>query len=68
VGYLIFHPVPAPALGSTMTALAELTQLSLFQPSPATVRREDAPIAVPTLTSSGLLGVPSRGPIGQPIV
>jgi EAL domain-containing protein (putative c-di-GMP-specific phosphodiesterase class I) len=67
-GYLISHPVPAPAMGSTMTALAELTQLSLFQPSPATVRREDAPIAVPTLTSSGLLGVPSRGPIGQPIV
>jgi diguanylate cyclase (GGDEF)-like protein len=67
-GYLISHPVPAPAMGSTMTALAELTQLSLFQPSPAMVRREDAPIAVPTLTSSGMLGVPSRGPIGQPIV
>jgi diguanylate cyclase (GGDEF)-like protein len=67
-GYLISHPVPAPAMGSTMIALAELTQLSLFQPSPAMVRREDAPIAVPTLTSSGMLGVPSRGPIGQPIV
>jgi diguanylate cyclase (GGDEF)-like protein len=67
-GFLISHPVPAPAMGSTMTALAELTQLSLFQPSPAMVRREDAPIAVPTLTSSGMLGIPSRGPIGQPIV
>jgi predicted signal transduction protein with EAL and GGDEF domain len=70
-GFLISHPVPADAMRSTMEALAELADLSVFDPKvdPAT------PEAVPASTDDaafhllggiGGIGAPTSRPLGQP--
>ena len=64
-GFLISHPVPAPAMGSTMTALAELAELSLFRAATAGTDRVDIPVPVPA--GAGMVGMSPRGPIGQPV-
>ncbi|MCB0966917.1 MAG: bifunctional diguanylate cyclase/phosphodiesterase [Ilumatobacter sp.] len=65
-GFLISHPVPAPAMRSTMTALAELAQLSLFQSREPIAEHVDLPIPVPA--GAGMVGMSPRGPIGQPVI
>ncbi|MEQ8439456.1 MAG: bifunctional diguanylate cyclase/phosphodiesterase [Ilumatobacter fluminis] len=65
-GFLISHPVPAPAMGSTMTALAELSELSLFRATTAGTDRVDIPVPVPA--GAGMVGMSPRGPIGQPVI
>jgi len=64
-GFLISHPVPAPAMGSTMSALAELSELSLFRAATAGTDRVDITIPVPA--GAGMVGMSPRGPIGQPV-
>ena len=65
-GFLISHPVPAPAMGSTMSALAELAELSLFRAATEGTDRVDIPVPVPA--GAGMVGMSPRGPIGQPVV
>ena len=63
-GYLISHPVPAPAMGSTMSALAELADLSLFGAATAGTDRVDHPIPA----TASMVGMSPRGPLGQPVI
>lgn len=79
-GYLISHPVPVPAMRSTMSALSELAELSLFDAGRTTTVEPDALVGViedePVAATSsslphvgtGLVGHSTSRPLGQPVL
>ena len=70
-GYLISRPVPPQAMRSTMRALVEMADLSVFSGEPvATAPNEHVSIASGSTTGypTGSVGLGSRGPLGQPVL